>query len=115
MKRKGWSKYGAKKSHCSHGHTHDSKREAERCDYLHVRQTAGEISRLETQVQFRFAIDGRPVKLKNGHVAGVKVDFQYQEGNRTIVEDSKGFVVRDWPLRRAIFCALHPDIELREV
>jgi len=115
MSRKGFRKYNAKKANCSHGHTHDSKREADRCDYLHIRQAAGEISRLETQVQFRFAIDGRAVKLKNGHQAGVKIDFQYLEGNRTIAEDSKGFVVRDWPLRRAIFCALHPEIELREV
>lgn len=36
---------------------------------------------------------------------------EYQKTRRETLAIS----VRDWPLRRAIFCALHPDIELREV
>lgn len=113
MKRR--HKYNAKKTACAHGHTHDSRKEAIRCEELHTLQRAGVIADLALQQQYRFSIDGRAVKLKNGHHAGIKIDFTYREGNRTIAEDAKGFVVRDWPLRRAIFCALHPDIELREV
>lgn len=109
------SKYNARKTPCRYGHTHDSAREAARCADLHMLECAGEISHLETQVAFKFSVDGRAVKLKNGHHAGIKVDFVYREGDRTIAEDSKGYVVRDWPLRRAIFTALYPHIELREV
>ena len=109
------NKYNARKTPCAQGHTHDSGREAKRCNDLHMLQHAGEISDLKIQQQFRFSIDGRAVKLKNGHHAGIKVDFVYRENGQDIAEDSKGYVVRDWPLRRAIFCALHPDIELREV
>lgn len=109
------NKYNARKTPCAQGHTHDSGREAKRCNDLHMLQRAGEISDLKIQQQFRFSIDGRAVKLKNGHHAGIKIDFLYRENGQAIAEDSKGFVVRDWPLRRAIFCALYPHIELREV
>lgn len=120
MARKGFRKYNAKKANCSHGHTHDSKREADRCDYLHIRQAAGEISRLETQVQFRFAIDGRAVKHDNGRSVGVKLDFTYTDSNGDLVaEDSKPKDYRargrDWPIRKAIFKSLFPEIRLLEV
>lgn len=109
------NKYGARKTPCQQGHVHDSKGEASRCNDLHMLERAGHISHLEMQRKFNFSIDGRAVKLKNGHHAGIKIDFLYRENGQQIAEDFKGFVVRDWPLRRAIFCALHPDIELREV
>ena len=109
------NKYNARKTPCNFGHTHDSAREAKRCNDLHILERAGEITHLETQKAFKFSIDGRAVKLKNGHHAGIKIDFLYRENGQAIAEDSKGFVVRDWPLRRAIFCALYPHIELREV
>ena len=113
--RKGWNKYGAKKATCLQGHTHDSRLEARTCDDLTSRERRGEISNLQRQVKFRFVIDGRDVKLKNGHVAGVTVDFQFFEGVKNVVVETKGFVVRDWPLRRAIFTTLFPHIEFREV
>lgn len=109
------NKYGAKKTPCQHGHNHDSGREAKRCNELHLLQRAGEIRELETQVHFPFMIDGKYLKGKNGHILGFTPDFVYLEGNRTIVEDSKGFVVRDYPLRSALFRALNPKVELREV
>jgi hypothetical protein len=111
------SKYGARKTPCNQGHTHDSKREAKRCDELHLLQRAGEIFNLRTQHQFYFVISGEPVKHPNGRRAGFKVDFFYTVTNTLadIAEDSKGFTVRDYPLRAAIFRALFPQIELREV
>jgi hypothetical protein len=108
------NKYGARKTHCGGGHTHDSQREAMRCDHLHLMQRAGAISDLQQQPAFWFAIDGVAVKYPNGRRVGVTFDFAYQERGRSVVEDSKGMRVRDWPLRRAIFEALHPDIEVRE-
>jgi hypothetical protein len=111
------SKYGARKTSCQAGHTHASKREATRCNELHLLLRAGEIEDLEQQPQFYFVINGRQVKLDGGRRAGVKLDFAYVDrlsGSR-IVEDSKGYTVRDWPLRKAIFRALFPDLVLREV
>lgn len=107
------NKYGAHKTDCAHGHTHDSGREARRCNDLHLLQRAGEISGLQNQPVFRFAVEGRPVKLLNGQQARLKADFSYVENGRKIVEDVKGFIVRDFPLRAALFRALWPDIELR--
>lgn len=107
------SKYGAKKTCCNHGHTHDSKREAKRCDELHLLQRAGQIEGLTVQPEFKFAIDGSWLKMSNGHVAGYKPDFQYKEGDKIVCEDVKGMIVRDFPLRAALFRHLFPDMELR--
>lgn len=111
------SKYGARKTVCRAGHVHPSKRESARCDELHLLLRAGDIETLEQQPQFYFVIDGNPLKLDNGRRAGVKLDFAYTDRHSgcRIVEDSKGCVVRDWPLRKALFRALFPDIVLREV
>lgn len=113
--RKSGSKYGAKKCGCTHGHEHASKREARRCNDLLLLQRAGKIDRLEQQPVFRFAVDGRPVMLDNGQQARLTADFRYREDGRTVVEDSKGFVVRDFPLRWALARALWPEIDWRVV
>jgi len=52
------TKYHAKKTPCTNGHMHASKREAMRCNDLHLLQRAGEISGLQQQPVFRFAING---------------------------------------------------------
>lgn len=111
------NKYFAKKQPCNHGHTHASGREAKRCNELHLLLRAGDIEDLQHQPQFWFTVNGRQLKHKNGHRVGVKLDFGYvdRHSGAKIVEDSKGFTVRDWPLRRAVFCACYPDHVLREV
>jgi hypothetical protein len=45
---------------------------------------------------------------------GYKSDFEYVENGMLVTEDVKGVVVRDWPLRRAVFVALFPNYHLRE-
>jgi len=112
MKRFG--KYRAVKSQCRAGHTHDSKREAIRCNELHDLQAAGAISDLIIHPQYWFVINGRQIKHGNGRRVGYRSDFEYIENGIQITEDVKGVVVRDWPLRRAIFIALFPDHQLRE-
>jgi hypothetical protein len=111
------NKFGAKKTACAQGHSHDSKREAKRCDKLHHLEANGYIADLELQPQFWFEIDGKPLKHDNGRRVGYKADFLYTdcvEGVR-VVEDSKGMAARDWPIRKAIFRALNPHLVLREV
>lgn len=109
------TKYNARKTECAHGHTHDSAKEARRCNDLHLLQHAGEISGLQQQPKFKFTIDGRPVKLGNGQQAGITADFSYVENGQKVVEDSKGMIVRDFPLRLAIAKTLWPEITWRIV
>ena len=109
-----FGKYRAVKSQCSAGHTHDSKREAIRCNELHVLQDAGEISDLTVHPQYWFVIGGRQLKHDNGRRVGYKSDFEYIENGMLVTEDVKGVIVRDWPLRRAVFKALFPNHVLRE-
>lgn len=111
----GFSKYKAKKTVCGQAHQHDSKREAQHCDLLHQELEAGLISDLELQPQFWFVINGRQVKHSNGRRVGYQADFAYIRDGQECVDDAKGFTVRDWPLRKAIFLALFPHIQLREV
>jgi hypothetical protein len=112
MKRFG--KYRAVKSQCRAGHTHDSKREAIRCNELHALEAAGEISDLMIHPQYWFVINGRQLKHPNGRRVAYKSDFEYVENGMLVTEDVKGVVVRDWPLRRALFKALYPTHDLRE-
>lgn len=112
MKRFG--KYRAVKSQCNAGHTHDSKREAIRCNELHLLQDAGEITDLTIHPQYWFVINGKQLKHANGRRVGYKSDFEYMENGMLVTEDVKGVIVRDWPLRRAVFIALFPHHHLRE-
>lgn len=109
------NKYRAKKTPCAHGHTHASAREARRCNDLHLLERAGQIAGLQQQPVYRFAINGRPIKMDNGHEAKLTADFSYVENGRKVVEDSKGFIVRDFPLRWALAKAMWPEIDWRVV
>lgn len=109
----------ARKCACLHGHTHDSRKEAARCNELHLLLRAGAIEALQNQPRYEFRIDGRPVMMENGQCARVTLDFAYIENGKRIAEDVKGRSKkadsRDWPLRKALFRAIYPHIELREV
>jgi hypothetical protein len=109
-----FGKYRAVKAQCNAGHTHDSKREAIRCNELHALEAAGEISDLMIHPQYWFVINGKQLKHGNGRRVGYKSDFEYVENGMLVTEDVKGVVVRDWPLRRAVFKALYPHHDLRE-
>ena len=110
------NKFGAKKATCADGHLHASKAEARRCADLHELWRVGVIGDLTVQPQFWFIINGQQVKHANGRRVGYKADFSYWRGPRHVVEDVKGDYRDDaWTLRKAIFRALFPDIELREV
>jgi hypothetical protein len=117
MKRFG--KYRAVKAQCGAGHTHDSKREAIRCNELYILQAAGEITDLTIHPQYWFVINGRQLKNPNVRRVGYKSDFEYVENGLLVTEDvkpsSKLAISRDYPLRIAIFKALYPSIVFREV
>lgn len=108
------SKYGAKPCTVM-GVEFASKLEAGRYLVLLDRQKRGEIMELQVHPRFDFVVNGTPLLMANGQVAHYTADFGFREGGRIIVEEDKGFVVRDWPLRRALFRRCFPHIELREV
>lgn len=108
-------KYGARKTPCNHGHTHASAREAKRCDELHLLFRAGAIDALVIEPTYHLAPNGEPIIMGNGHKARYKPDFVYCENGRLVAEDVKGMVVRDFPLRAALFRVCFPEIELRVV
>ncbi|RYG87624.1 MAG: DUF1064 domain-containing protein [Alphaproteobacteria bacterium] len=110
------NKYGAKKADCLHGHKHDSKTEAARCNELHDDQATGLISDIIVHPQYYFHINGQPLKHPKGRRIGIKADWAYLDNasGNTVVEDRKGFRTRDYVLRVAIFRACYPEIEFRE-
>jgi len=70
-----------------------TKKEAARCDVLSDRERVGEISDLEQQPKFWFAINGKPLAHKNGRRVGYTADFRYKdEQGRTVVEEVKGLL-----------------------
>lgn len=111
------NKFGAKKSDCRQGHKHASGKEARRCNDLHVLQAGKMISHLQVEPQFWFVIDGQQVKHPNGRRVGYRPDFQYFERDKNVVEDVKSTATKTeaYVLRRAIFRALYPFIDFREV
>lgn len=113
------TKYFAKKTACSNGHLHASKREAKRCDQLHLLQRAGEIQGLTIEPKFEFVINGKPLVHDNGRKVGIKPDFSYFENDNFVVEEVKAASPlargRDYALRKAVFRALFPHIDYREI
>ena len=109
-----FGKYSAVKAQCNAGHTRDSKREAITCNELHDLQAAGKISDLMISPTYYFVINGKQLKHPNGRRVAYKSDFEYVENGMLVTHEVKGVIVRDWPLRRAVFTALFPHHHLRE-
>lgn len=115
------SKHVGVKTECECGVVHDSRKEARRCADLRLLQRSGAIVGLKSHPRYTFAIQGRPVMMENGQQARITLDFSYFEmpSEKAVAEDvkpvSKRADSRDYPLRKAVFKALYPQIELREV
>lgn len=117
MKRAAGHKYGAKQASCGFCvKPHPSKREARRCADLHILLRAGEIDELEVGPRIYFEVNGTTLTHDNGRRAVYTPDWRYRRvrDDKRIVEDAKGMRVRDWPLRKALFRACYPDIEVIE-
>ena len=102
MRRPTAHKYGAKAALCGFcTKPHPSRREAKRCADLHLLQRAGEIDALVVGPRFFFEVNGHTLIHDNGRRAVYTPDWRYRR-------------VRDWPLRKALFRACYPDIEVIE-
>ena len=108
------NKYGAKKT-VRNNIQFDSKMEADRYAQLSLMQRAGLISELETHPEFVLIEPFKKLgKKKRGHK--YKADFMYRdEHGQMIVEDVKGYIARDFPLRRTLFDSKYPDLLLKVV
>lgn len=97
------TKYKAVKTECLHGHTHDSKIEAKRCNDLHVMEIAGTITDLIQQPEYRCEVNGK-------HICTYRADFLYCVQGLLVTEDVKGISTPVFNLKRKLVEALYPDI-----
>lgn len=99
------NKYGAKKTTVN-GITFDSRAEARRYDDLLLLQRAGHISGLTLQVPFELA---KSVKFAGSARAKPAIkyiaDFVYSEGGKTVVEDCKGVLTKEFQIKRHLMLA----------
>lgn len=98
-----YSKYKAKKTEID-GITFASKSEAKRYEELKLLQRGGAIQNLSLQP--RFMLQEGFVNIDTGkkeRAIEYVSDFMYDEGDRTVVEDVKGFKTADYKIKRKLF------------
>lgn len=104
------TKYHNRKTEC-HGHTFDSKLEANRYQELLYMQQAGLIANIELQPRYNLVVNG----CKLGFYRG---DFRYvvTETGQSVVEDTKSPVTRTqvYMLKKKLIKALY-GVEIVEV
>lgn len=98
-----YNKYGAKKSCCHYGHKHDSKRESERCEELHLLQRAHAITNLQVQKKYTLIPPRKYNKMPNERGVEYIADFVYEENGMLVVEDCKGYRTKDYIIKRKMF------------
>ena len=107
------SKYHSRKI-TKDGITFDSVKEYRRFCELSLLERAGAIADLKRQVKFELIpsqrVDGKVVERPCTYVA----DFVYQEGGKTVVEDTKGFKTKDYIIKRKLMLWVH-GIRITEV
>lgn len=99
------NKHNAKKTPCFLGHLHDSAKEADRCNELHILLKAGKIHSLEIQKPFLILEKQKYQKpMKNEREAEYVCDFYYFDNDlgKWVIEDSKGFRTKDYVLKRKL-------------
>jgi hypothetical protein len=84
----------------------DSKKEAARYRQLLMMEHAGMIKDLQLQVSFSLMVNGTLIGKYTS-------DFTYYENGMYVVEDTKGYRSRDYPLRKKLMKAIY-DIEIKE-
>lgn len=100
-------KYRAVKTPCAGGHTHDSKKEAARCDDLRALEEAGHIAELEHQPEF-------PVIVNGEQVCTYRADFSWWVGDARVVEDVKGYLTDVYRLKKKLVEASYPGVVITE-
>lgn len=109
---KPWQKYHAKKT-IVNGTTYDSKKEARRGTELEHLERIGAITNLQRQV--RFELQEAYTNNKGEHIRAITyvADFVYQQGNRRIVEDTKGIQTDVFKIKKKLFEKRYPEYEFQ--
>lgn len=90
------------------GRVFASKLEARRYRDLRLLEQSGAISGLVCQPRYVLI----PADAHGRAICYVG-DFAYTEGGRAVVEDTKGAETDVWRIKRRLFLARYPDVELR--
>jgi hypothetical protein len=93
------------------GHVFDSLAEMNR--YVELRMLEKEKAIRELVLQPSFVIIPKGPRIKRARK--FTPDFSYTENNRQIIEDVKGFITKDYELRRDLFLSQHPEVDYREI
>ena len=91
-----------------------SKKEANRYLELKLLERVGKIKNLELQPVFEL----QPTFKKNGKTyRAIKymADFKYNEINKIVIEDTKGFKNKVYLLKRKLFEYKYPDLTIIEI
>lgn len=100
-------KYRSVKTECRHGHTHSSKKEANRCNELNLLQRAGKITGLSTQRPYDIYVNDQKI-------CRYVADFFYTEiPHKLVVEDTKGYKTPEYRLKAKLMLAIY-GIEILE-
>jgi hypothetical protein len=94
------------------GYTFASKREAERYMGLRQLQRVGEITDLKLQVPFELIPSVTICQKKMKPVTYI-ADFTYTENGKMVVEDCKGFITKEYRIKRKLMKHVH-NIEVIE-
>lgn len=97
------------------GETYDSVKEYRRAKELELLEKSGVIKDLKRQVRFEIipsqrGEDGKVVERAVTYVA----DFVYFEGDKLVVEDTKGFRTKDYIIKRKLMLYMH-GVQIKEV
>ena len=97
------SKYHSVKTKCNHGHLHDSKKEKNRCDELHLLLKNGNITNLKVQVRMKLQT---AFKAQGVAVRGIfyVADFTYYDVDekKFVIEDTKGYRTAVYKLKKKL-------------
>ena len=99
------NKFGAIKTVVD-GITFSSKLEANRYKELKLLEQSGVIQKLKRQVRFNLTVN-------DILICFYLADFTYNENNSLIVDESKGKETAVWRLKKKLFQACYPHLELR--
>ena len=107
-----WQKYHAKKTTIN-GTTYDSKKEAKRGVELEHLERIGAIQNLQRQVSF--ILQEAYTNNKGEHIRAITyvADFVYEQGSKTIVEDTKGIQTDVFKIKKKLFEKKYPEYYFR--
>jgi len=88
--------------------------EAERYEYLCLLERTGHISGLTMQVEFELISKLKKEDGKHERAVKYKADFVYTQDSKKIIEDVKGFITKDYIIKRKLMLEKH-GITIREI